>query len=160
MTDLIITSSANKPTTVKVFWWLSVTLVAYMIFTRAWFLVFPTAHYVTTLAHLRPEFRELARRADIDAAIISTTIWCVPILVLAWLSTFGRANWARWAFAMLFLLAEASDLLIAASYHQLHGYVADLLHSDWLYLPQYVVPVLWLAAIGLSFSRNARPWFR
>ena len=151
--------TTDKPTAVRIFWWLAVAMVAYSVFVETRFLVFPSAHHLADVARLPPRERDLLRRADIIAAVIRTTIWDVPTLVLAWFSAFRHANWARWAFAILFLLAVATDFLIAASYHTLPDYFAELGHHDWLSLRQYVLPAIWLAAIGLSFSRNARPWF-
>ena len=148
------------PSHVRIFWYLSVAIVTYWVLSTAWFLAFPSAHHLATLAKLPPELREGTRRIDLQIAIVSTSVWCGATLGFAWLAAFRRQNLARWTFAALFLLRESIPLILAAAYHRLDDYFVQLAHADWTDPRGYITPALSIAAIGFVFSRDARDWFR
>ena len=147
------------PSHVKIFWWLSIVIVIWWVFWTARFLLFPTAHYLAVLAKLPLEFREAARRSDIQTGIISTLVWGGVTLGLAWLAAFRRLNWARWAFGIVFLIREAIPFLVFAAYHQLGHYMTELAHENWTDPVGYLIPAVTLTAIAFVFSGNARGWF-
>ena len=141
------------PSRVRIFWWLSVAIAAYWIVSAAWYLAFPSAHYLATLARLQPELRESVRRFDLQNTIFWTSFDSVVIVGLAWLAAFRRRNWARWAFVVVFLFRESIPFLLAAYYRR-----PELAHRDWTNPLGYVVPALSIAAIVFVFSE--RDWFR
>lgn len=148
------------PSHVRIFWWLSVTIVAYWIFSTAWHLTFPPAHHFDYLAKLPAQLRKSSRRIELWTPIVQALVLTSVTLGLASLATFRHLNWARWAFAIVFLTLEAMPFLISAAYQQLDVYLASLSHENWADPWGYVSPILTLVAIALVFSGNARDWFR
>lgn len=155
------------PSHVRIFWWLSVAIVAYWILMTAWFLAFPSAHELTVLAKIPPHFRDIARRADRQyeiIGIVSTVVWSGLTLGFAWFAALHHANWARWAFVVLFVLREPVPYLVmfAFYYHTRHLdiFEAMLAHENWTNPRGYLVPAFTIVAIAFVFSGNARNWFR
>lgn len=147
------------PSNVRAFWWLSVISVLLPAIIVVWHLIFPTAHYLSVLAQLPPDLREIARRADLMYAVVGKSVSCVLTLGLAWLASFRRSNWARWASAIWFVVPEAIPFVLAAAYHQFDRYIADLPHENWANPGHYAFRILGIVAIVFVFSGNARPWF-
>jgi hypothetical protein len=147
------------PSHVRIFWWLSVAIVTYWIFSTAWHLLFPTARYLTVLAKLPAELREEARRADIWNGVVLTSFWSIVTLGSAWLAAFRHLNWARWTFAIAFLIRQLIPFAIFAAYHQLNNYIAELSRENWTDPLIYTVLILEIIAISCVFSKSARAWF-
>jgi len=149
------------PSHVRIFWWLSVALVAYWVLSAVWFLEFPTNHYLAVLAKLPAAHREYVRRADLQNMLIWTSILVGVTLALAWFAMFRHANWSRWAFAALFIMRESIPFLIyVAYYHRLDLFREELARENWTDPLGYVDAALSIAAILFVFSGNARGWFR
>ncbi len=157
------------PSNVKVFWWLSVAVVAYWTVMTAWHAVFPSAHELATLAKLPVELREETRRADIRFPAIATSFWVAVTLGLAWLAAFRRRNWARWAYALAFLIrAFLLDYIVAAYLYLVPGYgyrhafleqAWNSTVSTWSDPRSYLTPALTVVAIAAAFTGNAKAWF-
>jgi hypothetical protein len=158
------------PSHVRIFWWLSVAIVAYWILGTAWFLAFPphpSARILAMLAKMPPDLRNIALRAERQGEIIriiSTVIWSGLTLGFAWFAAHRHANWARLAFLVLFVIRESvPHLAMFVSYYQMHHldfFWATLARENWTNPRGYLVPALATAAIAFVFSGNARDWFR
>jgi hypothetical protein len=148
------------PSHIRIFWWLSTGAVAFLASARIWFLVFPSAHHLSMMARLPPELRDATRQADIMDAIIYVGGGGIAELVLAWFAAFRRANWARWAYAALFVLGKLMPFAaLAISFHQLDFSLLLPPSRGWGTLLDYAISSLMLAAIISVFSGNARTWF-
>jgi hypothetical protein len=108
------------------------------------------------LAKLPLELRADAHWADIFYPLVSTSIWSLATLTLAWLAAFRHKNWARWGFAVLLLFYNFLPALISLAYGQYHQ-LADFL-SDVAQL-EFVVPALSIAAVVSIFSKGSQAWF-
>lgn len=159
------------PSNVKLFWWLSVAIAAYWVLGFAWQLAFPSAHYLAVLAKFPPHLREEVQRADLENSIVGTVFRCGVTLGFAALAAFRRQNWARWAYAIAFLLRELLPWIFAgyvylvpaygANYRQ--AFLATLWEStvaEWSNPLNYLVPIAAVVAIVAVFTGNARDWFR
>jgi hypothetical protein len=150
------------PSNVKLFWWLSVAIVACWIFWVVWLFAFPP--HFASLAHLPPEIqnriREQVLRTGVEAGILSTLLWGGLSLGFSWLAAFRRENWARWAFLAVFIIRESIPLAISvAYYHNLDFFMRSLSHENWTDPWGYAVLILTIAAIGFAFSGSSRRWF-
>jgi len=144
------------PTQVRLFWWICVFVVITGILEAAWPLLFPSAHYLASLAKLPVAFRSITYRTDIINVTISTAVWSVFILGLAWLAAFRHSNLARWGIVIVFLLRESIPLLISLSYNQTPSYGKN---ENWGNPIGYVVPALEIAAVVCLFWRGVGSWF-
>jgi hypothetical protein len=138
------------PTNIRMFFWLSVAVVAIWIIRIALFWI-PVAHYLSGLSG-----------NYIHTALVGTALGAVPLIIatllLDWLVAYRHHNWARWAFVGLFLLRE-SVLFANAKRHALMGFNEYLrLHLTTLH--QLVVTLPLLAASILVFAGNSRGWFK
>jgi hypothetical protein len=153
------TGRSALPSHVAVFWWLSIAVVALWIFWTGKWLLFPSSHYLTALAKLPVQFREGVQHLDIELRVWPTLFWGAETLGLAWFAAFGRRNWARWAYAIVFVLREVG-FAIAMAVNDWR--FRDVLHKPfltWGNPVDYVVPLLTIAAIIFVFTGNARRWF-
>ena len=96
------------PSHVRVFWLLSVAMVACWALSTAWFVTVPSKYVIyaggppsSVSGRVTPSVPR--HRADVIPAVISTSFWCVTFLGTAWLAAYRRQNWARWTFAGAFL---------------------------------------------------------
>lgn len=160
------------PMSIRLFWWISVIIVAYGVAMAAWALLFPDMQYLSFLAKLPPTLRDQAHDQRIYWIVKDALLWGVPIVAFAWFATFKHSNWARWAFAGLLVINLAVDLLLAkvlvqqligaALLHdstQLDYYFECMARQTWLDPRLYLNSAVLLVATGLVFSRRARVWF-
>src|ERR1700677_4869615 len=157
--------SATMPSNVRLFWWLSVAIVAYWIFDFIWYLAFPSIPHLATIDKLplkvQVEIFEAARRGGILTFATQIPFWGSLTLVSAWLAAFRHLNWARWAFVIVFLLRKSLVLIASvAYYHNLDIFTNSVAHENWTDPREYVESALAIAAIVFVFSGNARSWFR
>jgi hypothetical protein len=160
------------PSNVKIFWWLSVAVVAYWAVMTAWHAMFPSAHELAVLAKMPAELRDKVRRTDTSIPILTTAFWSAVTLGLAWLAAFRRQNWARWAYAFAFVVREFLLPWIVVAYVYLvqstgAHYWGALWEDAWNSTfslssdpRHYIVPALTIAAIAAVFMGNAKDWFR
>jgi len=153
------------PNNVKIFFGLCLALVAYWVYSTISYLAFPSAHYLAMMAKLPPEFRQMTRYVDIRNMTVSTSVWCVIILLIGWLAAFRRQNWARWTLASLFVLAlllpVGVDAYLAIHYDTPIGTVVqNYVHYNWSRPTEYLVLAIEAAIIVFAFTGNARSWFR
>jgi hypothetical protein len=162
------------PSNVKIFWCLSVLIVSYAVISREWHIVFPpplrlSPRSLAALAKVPEALRERIRTFDIEYVMGAAIVVNGTKLLFAWLATFKRKNWARWAFAILFVFLEALPLI---------AYFVSLLFQSQLtshYFGQLVLKdemkalfdpyaILFraseIAAIVFVFTGNARDWFK
>jgi hypothetical protein len=156
------------PSHVKIFWWLTVIVVTYVVLSHAWYLAFPPAHVLAVWAKVPARFRDLMHFVNIEyfvIAVVANGVW----LALAWLAAYRRKNWARWMITIWFLLGLASPLVIYAWYvlvgnHELvqhyWRFEIDAEAKEWENPRSYVVPLVTIAALVFAFTGNARAWFK
>jgi hypothetical protein len=160
------------PTSIRLFWWISVLLVFYGTAMSVWTLMFPDAQYLSFVAKMPASMRDQAYDLRIHLIIKDTLLWGVPILTFAWFAAFKRHNWARLLFAGLLGVNVAVDLLMAnLLVQQLIGsallqdaslldvYFQNMARQNWLNPWLYLNSTVLLAATGLAFSPQARGWF-
>jgi hypothetical protein len=149
------------PRNVRLFWWISLAVVIYWLLTTCWFFVFPNASYLMMLAKLPPEMRHSTYHVDATARIASTVIWCGVTICLAWLAAYRRLNWARWAFAIVFIVRSGATIAIAIIHdNRFDQAVVSTSREGWANLSSCVVIALTIVAIVLVFSGTAKPWFK
>ncbi len=82
--------------------------------------------------------------------IIEFVIVDLVFLTIAWLATWRRQNWARWALLLVFAAALVSDALMPISFYSEHPFlVAVTLLST----------IPFAAALYFLFTADARTWF-
>lgn len=138
------------PSHIRAFWWLSVAIVACSIISTAWLLLYPSAQFLAALEKLPPLYRTRIIRSIWTSAIVMQSVRCAVILALAWFAAFRRQNWARWAFAIIFIAVEIVAISIAFYQHRVAAF----------FVPSAMITLaLAAAALAFVFSGNARDWF-
>ena|ERR1700710_768866 len=149
------------PSHVKIFAALGFFAVAYSIFSTAWSMAFPPAHYLAMLARLPAYQAADARHMDLLNRGAITAFLAILTSLLIWLATFRRSNTARWAYALLFALRQFVPplILLLRSWDYAALILKDYL-DDLSNVRFYIAVVPVIAAIGFSFTGNANAWFR
>ncbi len=146
------------PSHVRIFWWLTVSVTFLTTFSLAWSYTFPPAHYLATLAKLPPDMRKDVHRFNIEFAMVVTGVVNGTALILAWVASFRRQNWARWAFTIGYVFIFTEPLVYDAVHHRF-DWSSEFPLANWLDIAHYWVMALWVAAIVFVFTGNAREWF-
>jgi hypothetical protein len=140
------------PSNIRIFFWITVALIAYWILSAGWRLESYRGHSINN--------------AIIFVTIGSLTIQCLIYLVPAWLAAFRRQNWARWAFAVVVVTMQILSLW-QATYLYLHGsterfrQIGQIVLRGYLTSPGTITETaLLIVATVLVFTGNARDWFR
>jgi hypothetical protein len=107
-------------------------------------------------AHLAVE----ARRWDLQYRITVTAFWAILTSLLIWLAAFRRANVARWAYALLFVLSQSIPLFLLSRGPEARAIVLKDYLDDLSNVRFYIAVVPVIAAIVFSFTGNATAWFR
>ena len=153
------------PRNVRIFFGLCLALAVYLVCSAVWFALFPSAHYLAVLAKIPPDMREMIAHETFRNIMVSTSAWCVVVLLLGWLAAFCRQNWARWTLAGVFVLFEllmiGAYAFVAVHYHQnfnmeFHKYV----EANWSSLRACAVIAAKIAIIFFAFTGDAQPWFK
>lgn len=144
-----------QSTRLKMFFWLIAAIAAYWVISVAWFIAFPPPAVTQALAKIPPSLRATIEYRAWSISFISTAIRAVIFLGLAWLAAFRRKDWARWAVALLFVLMQVAPLILAMRF----GRVGSFVESEYLNWQADLVFALFVAAIFLSFTGDAREAF-
>ena len=153
------------PSHIRVFWWLTVAVVTYWVCMSAWHQIFPAPQQLAGLARLPAQEQEAWRLRDILAMSIQTLVSCAVTLGLAWLTAFRRLNWARWAFAAVFLIRESLPFSVFFFIDRrwldvyLGMFVREISAHPLNMVISYIPTAVLIVAIGFVFSGNARDWF-
>lgn len=155
----------RMPLNVKIFLWLTIVAICYWAGTAIWFRLHPsdTVAMAKMLAEMRPDSRQTAieaNRISVNFGLGVALVWSTVTLSLAWVAAFYRRNWARWAYAILFLVRESLPFGAALALHRFHIYLAQYLSRGWGEPRAYILPVLFTLAIIFVFTGKANAWFR
>jgi hypothetical protein len=140
------------PLQIRLFFWLSVAVVAYWAIRASSFWIQSTPY----LAGLNRYFV----RTAMDTTLFVTIPWCALTFGIAWLAAFRHYNWARWAFVILFLFREIVLFADVARSVQVRPYGYNYLRYHWAAPSQFLTTSLLLAASTLVFAGNAKGWFK
>lgn len=118
-----------------------------------------------------PDLRQDMEQGEILWAVYRSTLFVLPIAILAAVAGFGGRNWARWGLAAFLIVLELlpwgydvySYYYTPEYFHVIYKSWADVWHEYWhiwTHWRPWVVEGTKFAMIVLIFSPNARPWFR
>jgi hypothetical protein len=147
------------PSHVKIFAALGFLAVAYSVLSTAWFLAFPSAHYLAMLARLPAGLAVEERHMDLLSQGGITAFFAIVNAMLIWLAAFRRSNLARWSYAILFVSRQSLPLFLLLRGPEYTALVLRDYLDDLSNVRFYIAVVPVIAAIVFSFTGNARAWF-
>jgi hypothetical protein len=142
------------PSHVRIFFWLSVAVVAYWLLVQGWYWG-RIAPAVVQLGMLNDSAIRAIMGRNVVTTIFVTIPMCVSTLEFAWMAAFRHQNWARFAFGALVVFREIASAIYGGGRFAVEYY----LQVHWSQPAAYVPTILLLAASIFIFTGNARTWF-
>lgn len=152
----------------RIFFGLSAAIVTYWMATTLWFWIYPPAASLAIEAHVLARIPSSMRAETIERfenlqlfEMGVAAAWSAIVLSLAWMTAFHRQNWARWAYAIVFVIRESLPYVPLLLYPRLSSIVfSKYWFAGWTDPQNYIIPVLFMVAIVFVFSGDANSWFK